>query len=517
MKKIRGFTLVELLAVIVILAIILVIAVPKIANVIENSKLGAITSSAKVILDAAYKKQSENLILENTSEITCDKVGKLNDSDYQSCDLVFDNNIPYITLVGKGKLEGYRCKGTKDNLSCNKVVSSNLTIDLDGGTGNNPSGSYNIGNVVTLENPEKLCYEFVNWQLVSGKSSLTDNKVKISSAPTTIKAIWKEVELPDYDKGTTYINSLYSNEVIKKCNGLKKDNTVDENLRYEGSDPKNYVSFNDELWRIIGVFGDNIKLIRSERLGALSWDTSSILYDSETDRSVNGGNGVNEWSQAKLKEYLNTMYYGGTSVTCYDYFDNRTATCPTGSLNATAKAMINNYTWNTGAINYEDTNVIQNDVYNTVAFYNAERGSVIGKLCSAVEGICNDTVTRTTTWKGYVALPYMTDWAYASSESVCALNMYQHKESENGFLACNNNNWIFNSDISPKIMWTLSPFAWASESDSASYVWHTAGNGLEDYSFYAAHSFSVFPTVYLNSNVEITGGTGTSSDPYILN
>lgn len=73
MRKKDGFTLVELLAVIVIL----VIAVPKIANVIENSKLGAITSSAKVILDAAYKKQSENLILENTNEITCDKVGEL--------------------------------------------------------------------------------------------------------------------------------------------------------------------------------------------------------------------------------------------------------------------------------------------------------------------------------------------------------------------------------------------------------------------------------------------------------
>ena len=38
MKKKNGFTLVELLAVIVILAIILVIAVPKILNVIEETK-----------------------------------------------------------------------------------------------------------------------------------------------------------------------------------------------------------------------------------------------------------------------------------------------------------------------------------------------------------------------------------------------------------------------------------------------------------------------------------------------
>ena len=44
MKKKNGFTLIELLASLVILAFILVIAVPRIVNVIDNSKLGTITS-----------------------------------------------------------------------------------------------------------------------------------------------------------------------------------------------------------------------------------------------------------------------------------------------------------------------------------------------------------------------------------------------------------------------------------------------------------------------------------------
>lgn len=43
MKKKKGFTLIELLATLVILAFILVIAVPRIVNVIDNSKLGTIT------------------------------------------------------------------------------------------------------------------------------------------------------------------------------------------------------------------------------------------------------------------------------------------------------------------------------------------------------------------------------------------------------------------------------------------------------------------------------------------
>ena len=49
MKKKNGFTLVELLAVIVILAIILVIAVPKITDTIKNSKKASFESSAKTI------------------------------------------------------------------------------------------------------------------------------------------------------------------------------------------------------------------------------------------------------------------------------------------------------------------------------------------------------------------------------------------------------------------------------------------------------------------------------------
>ncbi len=56
MKKEKGFTLIELLAVIVILAILMVIAVPKILNVIENSKKSAAESSIKLVKDAIKHK-----------------------------------------------------------------------------------------------------------------------------------------------------------------------------------------------------------------------------------------------------------------------------------------------------------------------------------------------------------------------------------------------------------------------------------------------------------------------------
>ena len=90
----------------------------------------------------------------------------------------------------------------------------------------------------------------------------------------------------DYQYLLEHIIDLYSSEETRISNGLKKDNTVDTNIRYYGSDPNNYVRFNNELWRIIGVFGNNVKLVRSESLGSLSWDSS--------DSSINKGNGTSD-------------------------------------------------------------------------------------------------------------------------------------------------------------------------------------------------------------------------------
>ncbi len=313
----------------------------------------------------------------------------------------------------------------------------------------------------------------------------------------------KEITKPTYGmKAVEYISNLleYDGE------GLKKDNTPDQNIRYYGANPNNYVSFNNELWRIIGVFGNNVKLIRNEKLGELSWDSS--------ESSVNDGYGINQWGESKdtsgniyegadLKVYLNKMYYGGTSVTCYNGYNNTTTTCPTNTLDETAKSSIDNHTWNTGAIQYKTRT-------DTLAFYSAERGT-IGKMCSS-GSYCNDTVTRKTTWTGYVALPYVTDGAYASSESVCETNMQKQDSSNNYNYICKNNNWMHYGSTYNDVTWYLSPFT---NPSNANFVWRVNGDGFVRYDF-ATYPLSVFPTIYLKSNILIESGKGTSSDPYIL-
>ena len=428
-KKRNAFTLIELLAVIVILAVILVISIPRILDVIDESKKDSFKSTAQLIADSAEKKKVSDKLLGKDEEITCKDVAKINDEDYASCKISFDSEgNAKVSITGKGKFDGLKItNGTKENAEV------------------------------------------------------------------------KEITKPTYGmKATEYITNLleYDGE------GLKKDNTSDQNIRYYGSDPNNYVSFNNELWRIIGVFGNNVKLVRSESLGSLSWDSS--------DSTINNGNGINQWGEstyedgslyegADLQVYLNKMYYGGdTTVTCYSSYNNQTITCPTGTIEETSKSLIDNHIWNTGATEY-------NMRTDTLAFYQAERGSVNGKICSSGK-MCNDTVNRTTTWPGYIGLPYGTDWAYASSESVCETNM-QTKDDSNVYI-CKNNNWMQRNTWA----WYLSPVGNLSYAFNA---WSVSGGGGAG-SNSAANSYAVAPSIYLKSNVLIDSGKGTSTDPYTL-
>ena len=127
MKKKRGFTLVELLAVIVILAVILIIAMPKISDVIKNSKESSLETTAKLIASQAEKKYTENQVLDNSSTIKCSDVAKISDADYESCNITFDDKgNAKVSIVGKGKFEDMAvCNANKNSAT----VSSDCSTD----------------------------------------------------------------------------------------------------------------------------------------------------------------------------------------------------------------------------------------------------------------------------------------------------------------------------------------------------------------------------------------------------
>ena len=160
-NKKNAFTLVELLAVIVILAIILVIAVPKVMSVIEDSKKATLESTAKMISSAAEKAKVQNTLLGKDETITCDSVAKINKLDYETCEVIFEDNTAKVSIKGSGKFAGlYVCNGDKTSAtatteSCTPVVVATTFEDDDWATivaavksGNHP---YEVGNTKTVD------------------------------------------------------------------------------------------------------------------------------------------------------------------------------------------------------------------------------------------------------------------------------------------------------------------------------------------------------------------------------
>ena len=239
--------------------------------------------------------------------------------------------------------------------------------------------------------------------------------------------------------------------------GMMED--IGGNIRYYGADPNNYVSFNDELWRIIGVFKEiddgtgtketRIKIARSESIGNYAWNS----------------NGANEWSTATLNTYLNGTYLN--------------------SLSTESQAMIGNAKWNLGGSStYQG--LYAND------YYTFERGTTVYS-------------GRSTEWTGKIALMYPSDYMYAGDLSKCSKDGYNWDTDRTN---CRDTSWLRNTSTA---QWTLTPFS--SYSDGVFRVYYS---GYVDSNGDVANSYASRPILYLNSDVTITGGSGTYGNPYTL-
>ena len=280
-------------------------------------------------------------------------------------------------------------------------------------------------------------------------------------------------------------------------NNIIADTETDayDNLRYVGANPKNYLKFNNEIWRIIGVFNNItnideqgkekneslVKIIRNDSLGNYSWNTSDDLKYGDIE---------SDWNNADIMTELNTdylditktegstlWYYGYSSrdtrqTSQYDYSNN----IKSDYYNQIAKVR-----WNLGGFQSYD--------YSVLTIYNAERGTKVYSGYSTI-------------WDGKVALMYLSDYGYASTNENCRTNI---NSQTNNVYNCKNNNWLHN-DIT---QWTLSNRA----VQNIVYFINSSGSIGTDSAEYIN---SVRPTLFLKSDAIIAGGTGTESDPFIL-
>ena len=231
--------------------------------------------------------------------------------------------------------------------------------------------------------------------------------------------------------------------------------------RYRGASPKNYVTFNNEVWRILGVFPtddgtgkieNRIKLIRNKSIWTIYWNTDEVLSTSS----------YNNWTGATLQTRLNEIFLTG--------------------LTSESQSMIGNAKYYLGG---SKTANVPKDV-----MYQYER-----KISGYYYRI------NPVSWIGKIAVMYASDYGYAASD-VCTSNLYAYSSS-----TCTSNNWLFNSAN----QWTLSQYT-----DNASSVFYVSSYGDMGATGVRENPFNIRPTLYLKSNVKITGGDGTSTNPYTL-
>ena len=236
--------------------------------------------------------------------------------------------------------------------------------------------------------------------------------------------------------------------------------------RYRGASPKNYVTFNNEVWRILGVFPtddgtgnieNRIKLIKDQSIGNNYWNTTQVASTST----------YNNWTGATLMKYLNGTYYNSlTNNGAIDMVDD-------------AKYYLGGYT---------NANMTKDVMYQ---YERKISGSGTYYYSS-----------NPNSWTGKIGLMYASDYGYAASDE-CTQNLSSYNNT-----TCTSNNWLYNIKIGE---WILPQFGGNNGSvfyvHSVSSVSNCTVNN---------NSLASRPVLYLKPEVMIESGDGTSANPYKL-
>ena len=341
--------------------------------------------------------------------------------------------------------------------------------------------------------------------LITGGDGTSSNPYKLSI--NIEKATDTLIKLTDNKDNSGLYTITHSKDSTLQI-GTNEDITE---YRYRGKDPKNYVTFNNETWRIIGVFPtddgtgnieNRIKLIRNESIGNKYWDDGTTAYNyTQNDNlmllqdnnkskveylekidkydvmlTVPDTSGSNNWARpARLNTELNTTYLN--------------------SLDSTSKSMIGQAKYYLGG-----KNVTYNNGYadTPLQFYSYER------KISGSEYYCNGS--NPNNWVGKLGLMYLSDYGYASSNCENK-KIYDNNSSSNDIRACNTTNWLFKGNTE----WLLPQYA--SRSDAAFDIF---SDGYVDNDLVSPRQQGTRPVLYLTASVQIIDGDGTSSNPYTL-
>ena len=293
----------------------------------------------------------------------------------------------------------------------------------------------------------------------------------------------------DYIKNTVYTGDgnegiYYHDGVGTYTNAIEE--AGDNSYRYSGVNPDNYVCFasddvicpNDNLYRIIGVFGDQIKLIKYD------YASSAMLGTNGTYNGTVAANGVST--------------YRGSQSTLYNYYWNQTRNNTWSASGLNTVNLNTNFANYLNGINSKWLNMIETTNWQVGGNTDANIQSVTVKNTYANE-IVSPAVN--TTYSAKIGLMYASDYGYATTPENWTTVLYEYN---NGTAA--SNNWMYMGYYD----WTITRNSYY---NFIVFSITTVGNVVY---YNTTELLGVRPTFYLKNDVAIVSGDGTSSNPYRL-
>ena len=272
----------------------------------------------------------------------------------------------------------------------------------------------------------------------------------------------------------------------------------DNSYRYAGANPNNYVCFGsndstcptDNLYRIIGVFGNNVKLIK---------------YDyGTTDELGTDGDYYQTYKEGGMDSTYKGTYGDGEKIGAY-YWNYKSTNAAT---NTWSTSLLNKTNLNTNFINNigeEWANKIATTTWkvggNTYSNIYSKTPSVVYQN-EIVNPVTTNTTDNATEYTAKIGLMYVSDYGFAAEPSAWTLTMGNYNNT-----TATSTNWMYMGLYE----WTLSRRA-----DSSYRAFDVNGNGyVRD--FNVSGSDAVRPSFSLESFITYVSGSGSASDPMVIN
>ena len=272
----------------------------------------------------------------------------------------------------------------------------------------------------------------------------------------------------------------------------------DNSYRYAGANPNNFVCFGttespcptDNLYRIIGVINDKVKLIK---------------YDYMTTDEL-GTDG--DYSQTYKEWGMDSTYKGtyGDGERIGVYYWNYKATG--SATNTWSTSLLNKTNLNTNFINNIGT-TWANKIATVTWKVGGNTWANIGTKTSSVaytNEITNPVTTNTTdnatTYSAKIGLMYVSDYGFAASPDAWTLTMSSYNNT-----TATNNNWMYMGLYE----WTISRYA-----DNSISAFDVFYDGYV-YNYFVNNYSGVRASFNLESSVSYVSGSGSMSDPIVIN